>query len=187
MEELMRQYGNDVLRMAYLYVKDIQIAEDMFQEVFLKVYEKLPSFEGRSDIKTWILRITMNTCKDFLKSAYHTRVVPMQEMMERAHGGEASGGTGHIREEKGYRPIGVENRDGTEAYEKIEQEETAQTVREAVGKLPEHYRDVVLCVYFQDMSMEAAASTLGIEVGTVKSRLARAREKLKKMLEGRVF
>ena len=75
LEGLMREYGNDVLRMAYLYVKDMHTAEDMFQEVFLKANEKLDTYEERASIKTWLLRITMNTCKDYLKSAYHSRVV----------------------------------------------------------------------------------------------------------------
>ena len=52
--------------------------------------------------------------------------------------------------------------------------------------LPEQYRDVVRCVYFHDMSVAEAAETLGLAEGTVKSRLARGRERLKKMLEGRV-
>ena len=87
LEELMREYGNDVLRMAYLYVKDIHTAEDIFQEVFLKVNQKLDTYEGRSSVKTWLLSITMNTCKDFLKSAYQKRVVPMFDYLEEGEGG----------------------------------------------------------------------------------------------------
>lgn len=161
LENLMREYGNDILRMAYLYVKDIHAAEDMFQEVFLKVNEKLHTFEGKSDIKTWLLRITMNTCKDYLKSAYHSKVVPMYDFTE-------------------------EQITTEEEYEEIEKAETARTVKEAVMALPEYYREAVLCVYFQDMSLDAAAKTLGVSTGTVKSRLSRAKEKLKQSLEGRL-
>lgn len=64
-EALIREYGNDVLRTAYMYVKDIHTAEDIFQEVFIKVNQKLSTFEGNSSIKTWIIRITINACKDF--------------------------------------------------------------------------------------------------------------------------
>ena len=83
-ETLMRQYGNDVLRTAYMYVKDVHTAEDIFQDVFIKVNQKLSTFEGNSSIKTWIIRITINTCKDYLKSAWNRRVVPMMEYQEDA-------------------------------------------------------------------------------------------------------
>lgn len=157
----MREYGNDVLRMAYLYVKDMHTAEDMFQEVFLKVNEKLDTYEGRASVKTWLLSITMNTCRDFLKSAYHSKVVPMFDFEEERLAGEND-------------------------FEEIEREETAKTVREAVCELPEHYKEVVLCIYFREMDVEETAKELGISAGTVKSRLFRAREKLKQGLERRL-
>ena len=60
-ENLIREYGNDVLRTAYMYVKDIHTAEDIFQDVFIKVNQKLSTFEGNSSIKTWIIRIAINS------------------------------------------------------------------------------------------------------------------------------
>ena len=167
LESLMREYGNDVLRMAYLYVKNIHTAEDMFQEVFLKVNEKLHTFEGKSEVKTWLLRITINTCKDYLKSAYHNRVIPMEQFAKDQLEDKAQ------RKEEG-------------GYERLEKEEEAHTVKEAVMSLPEYYRDVVLCVYFQEMSLDEAAKALGVSTGTVKSRLSRAKERLKRALEGRL-
>lgn len=161
LEALMREYGDDVLRMAFLYVKDMHTAEDMFQETFIKVNEKLASFEGRSGIKTWILSIAMNTCRDYLKSVYHRKVVPLYDFAEEQLSSEAD-------------------------FENIEKEEQAKTVREAVQALPEHYREVVLCVYFRQMSVEQTAGELAISSGTVKSRLSRAREQLKKLLERRL-
>ena len=161
LEALMREYGDDVLRMACLYVKDIHIAEDMFQETFLKAGENLDTFEGRSSAKTWLLSIAMNTCRDYLKSAYHRRVVPMFDYV----GEQADGGSD---------------------FERIERAEEARTVKDAVLALPEAFREVVLCVYFREMSMEETASELGISVGTVKSRLSRAKEKLKIVLERRL-
>lgn len=159
LEGLMREYGNDVLRMAYLYVKDMHTAEDMFQEVFLKVNEKLDTYEERASIKTWLLRITMNTCKDYLKSAYHNKVVPMFDF-----------------EEEGIL--------AQDSFGEVERQEEAKTVREMVQKLSEPYRDVVICVYFREMGIKETAKELGISEGTVKSRLFRAKEKLKKGLNG---
>ena len=157
----MRSYGNDVLRMCYLYVKDMQLAEDMFQETFLKVYEKMSTFQEKSSIKTWIMSVAMNTCRDYLKSAYHGRVVPMFEFAQ-------------------------EQLSTGEEFEGIEEREQAATVHQAVMELPDKFKDVVVCVYFREMSVEQTARELAISEGTVKSRLARAREKLKPVLERRL-
>ena len=160
-EALIRQYGNDVLRTAYLYVRDVHTAEDIFQDVFIKVNQKLSTFEGKSSIKTWIIRITINTCKDFLKSAWNKRVVPMMEYREDA--------------------IVSEN-----DYEEVERQDTRQFIQQSVLSLPAKYKDVVICVYFQEMTITEAADALHIAEGTVKSRLSRARQKLKILLEGRI-
>lgn len=160
-ESLIRQYGNDVLRTAYMYVKDIHSAEDIFQDVFIKVNQKLSTFEGNSSIKTWIIRITINTCKDYLKSAWSRRVVPMMEYQEDAIISESD-------------------------YDEVEEQDTKELIKQSVLSLPEKYKDVVICVYYQDMTIMEAANTLHIAEGTAKSRLSRARQKLKTLLEGRI-
>lgn len=160
LESLMRTYGNDVLRTAYLYVKDIHLAEDIFQEVFLKVNSRYDSFRGESSLKTWLLQITINTCKDYLKSAWNKKVETTDEFK-----------TQQVVEE---------------GYEKIEKKEDNQVVKNAVMELPDKYKEVVLCVYYQEMSIEEAANVLHIASGTVKSRLNRARQKIKNSLEREV-
>lgn len=160
-ETLIRQYGNDVLRTAYLYVRDIHTAEDIFQDVFIKVSQKISTFEGNSSIKTWIIRITINTCKDHLKSAWNRRVVPMVDYQEDR--------------------IISEN-----DYDDVENKDSWELIRKSVMSLPDKYKDVVLCVYFQDMSISEAAKLLNLAEGTVKSRLSRARQKLKFVLGGRI-
>lgn len=160
-ESLVRQYGNDVLRTAYMYVKDIHTAEDIFQDVFIKVNQKLSTFEGNSSIKTWIIRITINTCKDYLKSAWNRRVVPMMEYQEDAIVSDSD-------------------------YDDVEKKDTKELIKKTVLSLPAKYKDVILCVYFQEMTVTEAANALNIAEGTAKSRLSRARLKLKSLLEGRI-
>lgn len=160
-ETLMRDYGNDVLRTAYMYVKDAHLAEDIFQDVFIKVNQKLNTFQGNSSIKTWIIRITINTCKDYLKSAWSQRVVPITEYHENTISSEDS-------------------------YEAIEKEEDNKLIRNIVMGLPEKYKDVLLCVYYHGMTISESATILHIPEGTAKSRLQRAKDKLKRYLEGRV-
>lgn len=160
-ETLMRKYGNDVLRTAYMYVKDSHLAEDIFQDVFIKVNQKLSTFQGGSSIKTWIIRITINTSKDYLKSAWNRKVVPITEFHENTIAGKNE-------------------------YSAIEQQDENQFIRQAVMKLPDKYKDVVVCVYFQEMTISEAASLLQIAEGTAKSRLSRAKDKMKICLEGRI-
>ena len=74
-ENLISLYGNDVLRIATAYTKDSSISEDIFQEVFIKVAKNIDKFEKRSSEKTWIIRITINTCKDYLKSSWNKKVI----------------------------------------------------------------------------------------------------------------
>lgn len=160
LEGLMRTYGNDVLRTAYLYVKDVQTAEDIFQDVFLKVNCRLDGFRGECSLKTWLLQITINTCKDYLKSAWNRRVHTTEEFQ-----------TQQVEET---------------GFEAVEKKQDHKIIKEVVMELPDKYKEVVLCVYYQEMSVEEAAYTLEIAVGTVKSRLSRARQKIKELLERRV-
>ncbi|HOM01934.1 MAG TPA: sigma-70 family RNA polymerase sigma factor [Acetivibrio sp.] len=74
-EQWIEEYGEDVLRTAYFFVKDYSASEDIFQEVFLKVYKNIRKFRGESSIKTWIIKITINQCKDYLKSGWAKRIL----------------------------------------------------------------------------------------------------------------
>lgn len=158
LEDLMRTYGNDVLRMAYSYVKDYDTAEDIFQEVFIKVNANLKEFRGESSVKTWLLRITVNACKDYLKSAYRRRVTMLSEEEE-------------------------ERIPAADSMEAIERRQDGAQIRKALLLLPEKYREVLVCLYFEERSVAETAKVLGISEGTVKSRLSRAREKFRVILE----
>ena len=158
LEYLMRTYGNDVLRMAYSYVKDYDTAEDIFQEVFIKVNANLKEFRGDSSVKTWLLRITVNACKDYLKSAYTRRVTMFAE------------------DEEAQIPT-------EDTTEEIERRQDGEQIRKALLLLPEKYREVLVCLYFEDRSVAETAKVLGLSEGTVKSRLSRARDKFRVILE----
>jgi RNA polymerase sigma-70 factor (ECF subfamily) len=160
-ESLIRDYGNDILRVAYMYVKDKDVAQDIFQEVFVKVSQKIDTFRGASSIKTWLIRITINTSKDYLKSAWTRRVFPISEHHE-------------------------STLTAKDLISKVEDKETNKTVRAAVMDLPGKHKDVILMFYFLDMSIKEIAQALNIKEGTAKSRLSRAKIKLKEKLEGRI-
>ncbi|MCY0870294.1 MAG: sigma-70 family RNA polymerase sigma factor, partial [Firmicutes bacterium] len=69
LRELMEAHGNDVVRTVYLYVRDRHAAEDIAQDVFVKVYDHLDTFRRDSSYRTWILRIAANAAKDYLRAA----------------------------------------------------------------------------------------------------------------------
>ncbi|EET85845.1 RNA polymerase, sigma-24 subunit, ECF subfamily [Clostridium carboxidivorans P7] len=81
-KRLIRSYGNDVLRIAYIYLKDRYLAEDAFQEVFIKVYKNFDKFKNQSSEKTWIITITMNTCKDMLRISWFKKVVMFKDISD---------------------------------------------------------------------------------------------------------
>ena len=69
-EELIDQYGDDLLRLCLLYLGDRQLAEDAFQETFLKAWKGMPGFRGDSSTKTWLTRIALNTCRSMLRTGW---------------------------------------------------------------------------------------------------------------------
>lgn len=74
MKRLLDEYGNSVLRMCFLYLKDIHLAEDALQDTFIKVYTNYSKFKGDSSEKTWIMRIAINVCKNYLRSSWWKRI-----------------------------------------------------------------------------------------------------------------
>ena len=159
-ERLIEDYGQDVLKIAYLYVKDQQLAEDIFQEVFYKVMKNYHKFEHLSSEKTWLIRITINTCKDLLRTSWLRRVTTFGTLEE-------------------------QNQTQYEQPFDMTQSESNNELNEMIMKLPQRYKEVILLFYYEDFSYDEMAKILNIPKGTVQSRLARGREKLKKMMEER--
>lgn len=81
LEQLMNQYGDSLLRLCYLYLKDAGLAQDAVQDTFVKAWNKMDAFEGRSSEKTWLCRIAVNTCRDYKKSRW-MRFVDMRHSIE---------------------------------------------------------------------------------------------------------
>ena len=158
-ERLIEQYGQEVYKIAYFYMKETQLAEDVFQEVFYKVIKNYHKFNHQSSEKTWLIRITINTCKDMLRTSWIKRVTT----------------------------FGVWQ-DSENEYEKpydIEKKETNKELYELIQRLPQKYKEILLLFYYKDLTYEEISEILQVPEGTVRSRLSRAREKLKKMMNER--
>ena len=122
----------------------------------MKNYHK---FQHQSSEKTWLTRITINTCKDLLRTNWIKRVTTFSTWQE---------------PQSDY-----------EAPFDIEKQEEYQELYQMIQKLPTKYKDVILLFYYKELSYEEISQILGIPEGTVRSRLARARTKLKKMISER--
>lgn len=159
-ERLMNMYGEDVLRMSYLYLKDRQRAEDAFQEVFIKIYKKNGSFKGKSSEKTWIISITINVCKDYLRSSWFNRVFLTDNILHDSSG---------------------DNIDDAA----IKSVENSIVFNEVIALKPA-LKDVILLYYYEEFDTVEISKILGIAEGTVRSRLHRAREILKNKINRRI-
>lgn len=147
---------------------DPEEAKDVAQDVFLHVYRKLGQFQGRSALKTWIYRITVNHCHNrrrWWQSRRRERHEPLDEV---ATGPEA----GRLADRS---PRG-------NPYAETRRRERAQRLQEALLRLSFDHRAVLVLREIEGQSCEAVAEALGVAPGTVKSRLSRAREALRRQL-----
>lgn len=153
---LMDAYGDVVLRTAYLLLGDRHLAEDISQEVFIIVYRKHHHLRQVSRIQSWIVGITINRCRAWMRRSSWKRLF-IREMIE---------------EKK------------VDATVKDHSIEERLELNHCLQYLPYTYREVIALHYYHDWSSSQIAEVLGLSDGTVKSRLSRARQHLKKkMLE----
>ena len=158
--ELVQRYQDPVFGMALRLLGGRGDAEDVAQEVFLRVYRGLDSFKGEAKFSTWLYRITYNLCADWLRrnSRADRRAAMIEEAVEVADG--------RVNLEEG-----------------ILESETRDKVRRALNGLDERYRNVVVLLYYQKMSYEQIAAVLELPMKTVETRLYRARKLLRESLE----
>ncbi|WP_240338428.1 sigma-70 family RNA polymerase sigma factor [Peribacillus alkalitolerans] len=152
---LMEEYGDMVIRLAYTYVKENQFAEDISQEVFISCFQNLDAFQNRASYKTWLYRITVNKCKDLIKSWSYKNLLYKDIIGTILTLRTASTESGLIHlEEK-------------------------EMIFEKVLILPIKYREIVILHYYEELSINEISELLNLNSNTVKSRLHRARNVLK--------
>lgn len=146
-----RRYSGMILRLCFTYSLGRADAQDICQNVFLKLLQSDRRFDSEGETRAFIIRITINECKDVLKSGWRRRSVPLDELIEREV------------------PFLPEENTGVLA---------------AVQRLPVKYREAVYLYYYEGYNAEEVAAMVGAKPAAVRQRLARAREKLRKELEG---
>jgi RNA polymerase sigma-70 factor (ECF subfamily) len=165
-EELVRRYEKELFGYLRHYLNDSEMAEDVFQQTFLQVHLKCDQFEVGRKVRPWLYTVATNQAIDCQRRNKRHKMASLDRRAQRDFNGES----GALIESL--------SGDGTEPGEDVEAAEQHDQVRRAVEELPEQTRQVVMLVYFQGLKYREAADILGIPVGTVKSRLHAAIEKL---------
>src|SRR4051812_34586461 len=159
-ELLVLKYQRKLGRLLSRFVRDAAEVEDVTQEAFIKAYRALPSFRGDSAFYTWLYRIGINTAKNYLV----------------ALGRRAPTTTGFDHEEAESFDDADQLRDASTPESELEGKEIAKTVNRAMAALPEDLRTAITLREIEGLSYEEIANVMNCPIGTVRSRIFRARE-----------
>jgi RNA polymerase sigma-70 factor (ECF subfamily) len=152
-EGIVSRWQRRLVNMAWRFCRDRATAEDMAQEVFLKTFRSLASFRRESAFSTWLISIAVNTYRSRLRAEGQPLLSLDPVRIFAVEPGPLHG---------------------------IEERQRAEAVRRAVLNLPERYRDAILMYYFEEKDLGQAARVLGVAEGTLKARLHRGRELLRR-------
>ena len=155
LERMVNQYQGLLLRMCYVYLKDMEQAKDATQETFLKAYRAMASFRGECSEKTWLIQIAVNTCRDMQRSAWFRHM---------------------------DRRITPED---LPLFAAMPHDENDPDMMCHIMQLPPKMKEVIMLYYWQEMTVTEIAHSLGITHSTVSNRLKHARDKIHDMLERR--
>lgn len=158
--QLVERHTKLVYSLALQKVQNHHDAEEVAQTVFLRAWQALPSFRGDAAFATWLYRLTSNACVDLLRQ-------------RQRRGEPLSLQDPHLPQVAGH---------GPDPAELAHRQEQRAALMDAIDRLPDHARSVLLLREMEGLSYEEIARTLDIQLGTVRSRLARARSSLGKIL-----
>ena len=153
-EALYAQYAGDVLRMSYFYLGDRQKAEDVTQDVFVRLLTHTPELVPGKE-KAWLLKVALNRCRDLWRGAWLKRVV-----------------------------LGSPAFELVPAPDEIDSLADRQEIMQAINQLPTAFKEVILLHYYQGYGISEIAEMMELPEGTISSRLSRGRKKLESILKG---
>lgn len=166
-EQLVFRHRDKIYARAMLMMRNEEEALDLSQEAWVKAWQRLHQFQGESSFATWMTRIVINLCLDQIRRQKKIRAESIEQLDEEAGGVE--------------RQMPVEHTNPTEGLEK---DELRKRIDEAMGKLTESHRTVLVLHEFQGLEYKEIAKKVGISIGTVMSRLFYARRRMASLLRG---
>ena len=164
--ELVDLYKDKIFHLAYRMLYNVEEAEDVVQETFLRVYSNLHRFDENQKFSTWIYRIGTNLCIDRLRRRKQTYSLDAE-----------------VSENEGADWYSMLPSDDRTPEGELILSETQEQVRKAIDALPEKYKSAVILRYLHDMSLQEISEILNMPVTTVKTRVHRGREYLRERLE----
>jgi RNA polymerase sigma-70 factor (ECF subfamily) len=171
-DALVLKYQHKLVKLVMRYVRNPAEAEDIAQEAFIKAYRALPQFRGDSAFYTWLYRIAINTAKNAVVSRDRS---PIEYDLDRNSSDESYDMQGRMKDSE--TPEGL-----------VLTDEIRSTVNAAIDALPEDLRTAIVLRELEGLSYEEIAAAMGCPVGTVRSRIFRAREaidrRLREVFEG---
>ena len=166
---LVRTHGGRMLAVARRFLRCEDDAADAVQDALLAAFRSLDKFAGHSSLGTWLHRIVVNSCLMKLRAQSRSQQIPIDDLLP------TFDNTGHHSQ-----PV---RRWEDQALLRLSREETRVQVRACIDRLPEAYRTVLLLRDIEELDTEETAKQLGIAPGAVKTRLHRARQALRTLLE----
>lgn len=173
-DQLVIKYKDKIFNLCYRFLADFAEADDCAQETFVNVYRSLKGFRFESSFSTWIFRIAVNICRNKLVSADYRRKKKMIRL---------DSPLGQAGESDCVLEIGDER---LSPQVQFEREEKAKLIEDAILSLPQDQREVVVLRDVEMLSYEEISKATGLNLGTVKSKLSRARQILVDKLRGQV-
>lgn len=166
--QLVLHYQDMAYNVAYRIMGEHGAADDAAQEAFISAYEKLEQYRGGS-FKAWLLRIVTNSCYDELRRRRRQPVTPLKPELD----------DGDTLEN----PYWIED-DSPSPEDDIQESELQKAIQHCINALDKKFRTVLILVDVEGLDYETASEAVGRPLGTVKSRLARARERVQECLQG---
>ena len=171
-DELVRRYSTQMFKVAYGFLRSNEDAEEVVQDTFVKVYKNLKTFRGDSSFSTWLHRILINLARNkyqWNKRRGEQQKISISEKRQTPDGGDAGD---------------IDFADMTQSPHALtEKNEEDERIMIAIANLPETLRESIVLRHLEDMRYEDIARIMGANIGTVKSRLSRARGALAKVLK----
>ena len=163
-EQLMRRHEGKMYAVALRMCASREDAQDCMQEAMIRAYRAIENFRFQSSFATWIYRITMNTCLDELRRRKVRQAASLDALLD-----------------SGWAPTGGDSPEGHALSS-----ERRRELEKAIHSLPEDMRAAIILRDIQGFSYDEIAKILSVNVGTIKSRISRGREKLREILSGRM-
>ena len=169
-DELVRRYQRYVFNLVYQNLGVTDDLEDIAQEVFIRIFRSIRRFRREASLESWIFKIVLNYCRTYIRRKRNWMRMFQENTIEN-------------EDDANFEIINNLPSEGCSIEEATEQQKVATDIKQAVAELPEIYREVLIMRELNELSYEEIAQILEISIGTVKSRISRARDLVRQAVQ----